>query len=106
MCRIEIDGAMVAILGPGVLIGEMTYHTGEPATATVVVDAPARILAFERTGLEGFLQRNDDIRVTLEQSVAGDLAASSPTRPAPSPWTGGAPAPRRDVKPRGVPASR
>ena len=73
LCRIEIDGAMVAILGPGVLIGEMTYHTGQPATATVVVDAPARILAFERTGLEGFLQRNDDIRVTLEQSVAGDL---------------------------------
>ena len=73
MCRIEIDGATVAILGPGVLIGEMTYHTGQPATATVVVDAPARILAFERNGLEGFLQRNDDIRVTLEQSVAGDL---------------------------------
>ncbi len=73
MCRIELDGATVAILGPGVLVGEMTYHTGQPATATVVVDAPARILAFERDGLDAFLQRNDDIRVALEQSVAGDL---------------------------------
>jgi CRP-like cAMP-binding protein len=73
MCRIKLDGATVAILDPGVLVGEMTYHTGQPATATVVVDAPARILAFERDALDAFLQRNDDIRVALEQSVAGDL---------------------------------
>ena len=73
LCRIEIDGDPVAVLSPGVLIGEMTYHTGQPATATVVVDAPARILAFERAALEAFLQRNADVRVALEQSVAGDL---------------------------------
>jgi len=73
VCRIQIDGTNVATIGSGGLIGEMTYHTGQPATATVIVDAASRILAFERVALEGFLDRNDDIRAALEQSIAGDL---------------------------------
>ena len=73
VCRIEIYGTIVATIGAGGLIGEMTYHTGQPATATVIVDAASRILAFERDALEGFLDRNDDIRDALEQSIAGDL---------------------------------
>jgi hypothetical protein len=73
VCRIEIDGTIVATIGAGGLIGEMTYHTGQPATATVIVDAVSRILAFERDALEGFLDRNDDIRDALERSIAGDL---------------------------------
>jgi CRP-like cAMP-binding protein len=73
VCRIEIDGTTVASIGAGALVGEMTYLTGEPATATVIVDTPARILAFERSGLEKFLRQNEDIRTALEQSVAGDL---------------------------------
>jgi hypothetical protein len=72
-CRIQIDGTIVATIGTGGLVGEMTYHTGRPATATVIVDAASRILAFERGALEGFLDRNDDIRAALEQSIAGDL---------------------------------
>ena len=73
LCRIQIDGTIVATIGTGGLIGEMTYHTGHPATATVIVDAASRILTFERAALEGFLDRNDDIRAALEQSIAGDL---------------------------------
>jgi Cyclic nucleotide-binding domain len=73
LCRIQIDGAIVATIGTGGLIGEMTYHTGQPATATVIVDAASRILAFERVALEGFLDRNDEIRAALERSIAGDL---------------------------------
>jgi hypothetical protein len=73
VCRIQIDGTNVATIGTGGLIGEMTYHTGQPATATVIVDAASRILTFERVALEGFLDRNDDIRAALEQSIAGDL---------------------------------
>jgi hypothetical protein len=30
VCRIEIDGTIVATIGAGGLIGEMTYHTGQP----------------------------------------------------------------------------
>ena len=73
VCRIQIDGTNVANIGAGGLIGEMTYHTGQPATATVIVDAASRILSFERAALEGFLDRNNDIRDALERSIAGDL---------------------------------
>jgi hypothetical protein len=72
-CRIEIGGALVATIGTGGLIGEMTYHTGAPATATVTVETPARLLSFERHTLGALLDRNEDIRAALEQSVAGDL---------------------------------
>jgi hypothetical protein len=73
LCHIELDGALVATIGPGGLIAELTYASGEPATATVIVETPSRILAFDRGALDGFLRRNDDIRIALEQSVAGDL---------------------------------
>jgi CRP-like cAMP-binding protein len=72
-CGIAVGGSVVAGIGPGGLIGEMTYRTGEPATATVVVETPARLLGFERRALEGFLARNEDIHAALEQSVARDL---------------------------------
>ena len=71
--RVEIDGAGVALAGAGELIGELTYNTSLPATATVVTNAPSRILAFEREVLEGFLRRNPDVAAVLEQSIAGDL---------------------------------
>jgi len=73
VCRIQIDEAIVATIGAGALIGEMTYHTGQPATATVTVDTASRILSFERGALEGFLDCNDDIRAALERAIAGDL---------------------------------
>ena len=72
-CHIEIDGAAVAASAPGDLIGELTYNTTLPATATVVADTPCRILAFEREALARFLARHPDIASLLEQSVAGDL---------------------------------
>jgi CRP-like cAMP-binding protein len=72
-CGIEIEGRVVASVGTGGLIGEMTYNTGEPATATVIVATPARLLGFERRALEAFLGHNEDIRAAIEQSVAGDL---------------------------------
>jgi CRP-like cAMP-binding protein len=73
VCRIEIDGTAVASIGAGGLVGEMTFHTGAPATATVTVAAPARLLVFERRAFQSFLGRNEDIRAAIEQSVAGDL---------------------------------
>jgi hypothetical protein len=73
VCRIEIGGTPVAGIGPGSLIGEMTYHTGDPATATVIAETPARLLVFERRAFETFLGRNEDIRAAIEQAVAGDL---------------------------------
>lgn len=73
VCRIEVGGVTVATVGPGGIIGEMTYLTGQPATATVIVETPARLLAFDRRRLGAFLDRHEDIGAELEQGIAGDL---------------------------------
>lgn len=73
VCRIEVQGETVASIGTGGLVGEMTYHDGQSATATVVVEATARLLHFDRSALGEFLRRNEDIRSKLEHGIAGDL---------------------------------
>lgn len=75
VCRIEIGGVLVASIGAEALIGELTYRSGAPATATVIVDRPARILAFDCAALQSFLARRPNIATAIEASVAGDLRA-------------------------------
>jgi CRP-like cAMP-binding protein len=72
-CRIVHRGVRVAEIGPGGMIGEMTYRTGAPATATVVAGTPVRVLRLEAQPLRAFLSRNEDIAEALERAVAGDL---------------------------------
>lgn len=59
-----IDGRTVGRSGD-CFIGELTFLTGEPATATVVTDGPARLLAFESGGLRALLKRKPDIKLAL-----------------------------------------
>jgi CRP-like cAMP-binding protein len=72
-CRIVHRGIRVAEIGPGGMIGEMTYRTGAPATATVLAGTPVRILRLEAQPLRAFLSRNEDVAEALERAVAGDL---------------------------------
>lgn len=72
-CRIERAGQTVALLRDGALIGELTYATGEPATASVVVAEPSRLFQVDCAALRQFLLKNDDIASALEGSVSGDL---------------------------------
>ena len=72
-CRIDHRGVPVAAIGPGGMIGEMTYQTGAPATATVVAATPVRVLRIEAGMLRDFLERNEDVAEALERAVAGDL---------------------------------
>jgi CRP-like cAMP-binding protein len=72
-CRIEREGVAVASVGPGALIGEMTFATGGPATATVRVDISSRLFLIERGALIGFLQKNPAAMADMEISIASDL---------------------------------
>jgi CRP-like cAMP-binding protein len=72
-CRIVHRGVRVAEIGPGGMIGEMTYQTGAPATATVVAGTPVRVLRLEAQPLRAFLSKNEDVAEALERAVAGDL---------------------------------
>lgn len=73
LCRIEVGGAPVATIGSGGVVGEMTVLSGEPATATVIVVTPARLLTIGAQPLRDFLARNEDVRAEVERSFATDL---------------------------------
>jgi CRP-like cAMP-binding protein len=72
-CRIERGGQTVAILRQGALVGELTYATGAPATASVVVAEPSRLFQTDCAQLRAFLVKNEDIAAALEGSITGDL---------------------------------
>lgn len=60
--RIELDGKVVGQSGRGDYIGEMSYLTHQPATATVITTETTRYLAFDQAQLRDFLQKNRDAR--------------------------------------------
>ncbi|MCF1708341.1 cyclic nucleotide-binding domain-containing protein [Tabrizicola sp. J26] len=72
-CGVDRGGVPVARLGPGALVGEMTFATGAPATANVIVAEPSRLYLVDRGALSAHLARNPDLAATIEQSIASDL---------------------------------
>lgn len=68
-------------LGPGTVIGEMTYLDGTPATARIDVLDDARLFAIDAVKLRALVGRHDDIANAIERSVArtlrGKLQATS-----------------------------
>ena len=59
------DGYRVASFGPGAIVGEMGFLTGEPRSATVSADAPSRLL--EITGLDAL---SSEGRAAIHRTLA------------------------------------
>jgi glutaminase len=59
------DGFRVASFGPGAIVGEMGFLTGEPRSATVVADTPSRLL--EVTDLDGL---SNEGRAAIHRTLA------------------------------------
>ena len=72
---VNVNGKDVATVGRGAVIGEVTYRTGHPATATVTVSEDTVLLRFEVTALRAFVARNADVGAVLEQNLADHLRA-------------------------------
>ncbi|MCP5080305.1 MAG: cyclic nucleotide-binding domain-containing protein [Alphaproteobacteria bacterium] len=70
---VMVDDKLVARCDAGAMIGEVTYLTGEPASATVRAADQVLCLRFDAATLRGFLSRNPDIRAVLEQNMANHL---------------------------------
>ena len=66
-------GHPVAVCEPGTFIGEMKALRGEPASATVKVNQPARYWAIEAEQLRNLVKKNTDIGVALEGSFARNM---------------------------------
>jgi hypothetical protein len=70
---VEADGKIIASLGAGQFIGEMSLITGAMATATVRAVEPIRYLACAKENLEKLLTRYPSMRSAFHSVVSADL---------------------------------
>ena len=74
--KIEHGGRVVAICGPGDYIGELSYLSGNPASATAIVVKPVRVLSFEQAKLAAAMKGDTQLRRTLESALNRTLAGT------------------------------
>lgn len=72
--KIEKGDRVVAICGPGDYIGELSFLTGNPASATVTAVKPTRVLVFEQARLTAAIENDAQLRRTLESALNRNLA--------------------------------
>jgi hypothetical protein len=70
---IIVDGAKVAEVGPGELVGEIGISTGEASTATAVCRGPVRLLEFKAEPLYRLLDSHKDLLEAIEGAVQRSL---------------------------------
>jgi CRP-like cAMP-binding protein len=87
VARIESAGRIIAVCGPGDYLGEMSFLSGEPATATVVASRPMRVLAFDQQRLHVAVASDAAIHRAMEaglnRNLVGKLVRANTTRVAP-----------------------
>jgi CRP-like cAMP-binding protein len=83
--QIERAGRIVAVCGPGDFVGEMSFVTGAPASATAIAAKPMRYLAFEQARLRAAIEADNDLRQALDASLnhnlVGKLAKANAAHP-------------------------
>ena len=72
--KIEHGDRVVAICGPGDYIGELSFLTGNPATANTTVVKPCRALVFDQQKLTASIAADAVLRRTLESALNKNLA--------------------------------
>lgn len=87
--KVEHADRVVAICGPGDYIGELSFLSGNPATATATVVKPTRALVFDQARLTAAIGSDAQLRRTLEsalnKNLAGKLMRSNEQTPASQP---------------------
>jgi hypothetical protein len=73
--RVVSMGSQVGTCRPGDLIGELTVLSGETASATVILDTPARFWCAPADDLRPYVETHDDIRRAIEHGFATVLKA-------------------------------
>ena len=73
--RVMSHGQQVGLCRAGDLIGEVTVMSGDRASATVVLNGPARFWCAPATVLRPYLAAHDDVRHALEQGFTASLKA-------------------------------
>ena len=68
--RVLMNGRQIATCHSGDLIGELTVLSGDKATATVILDGPARLWCAPAENLRPYVEAHDDIRRAIEHGFA------------------------------------
>ena len=71
---VEVDGKTVAQLQTGTFCGEMAFASGEPASATVIVQKPVRAFVFDMQKLRTLADGDELVASAIHQAVGRDLA--------------------------------
>ncbi len=72
--RVSIDGEQVATRGPGNLLGEASFVTGDPATATVVMSLDAVVRVWPHDKLDALTRAQPEVAASLLSTVARELS--------------------------------
>lgn len=72
--EVSVKGQVVAHVAGGAFVGDVSFATGVPATATVVTDEEARVLAFDQARLKALCSRDEQIASALYRRIGGGLA--------------------------------
>jgi CRP-like cAMP-binding protein len=73
LVSVEIGGQQVRQMKDGSLIGEISFITGGPATATVVAMEPTRYMAWPKDEMRRLLKRNPSMRFAMESVFSKEL---------------------------------
>lgn len=71
---VAIDGVEVARVSSGGFVGEMSFLTGNPASATVRMAFAGAALVFPRGALERLFARDEEMRAAFQTLIGADLA--------------------------------
>jgi Cyclic nucleotide-binding domain len=71
---VDASGTVVAHLRDGSFVGEMAFVSGNPASATVIVEQPTRAFVFEMERLRKLVEADDLVAVAIHRVVGRDLA--------------------------------
>jgi CRP-like cAMP-binding protein len=72
--NVEVNKTLVTYLEKGAFIGEIAYLTGNPATATVIIDENSRVLKFSKMRMAKVTAADPQINGIIYQLLGRDLA--------------------------------
>jgi len=73
VAQIEKSGRIVAVCGPGDFVGEMSFVSGAPASATAVAAKPMRFLSFDQKRLRTAIEADGELRQAMDASFNANL---------------------------------
>ena len=70
----EAQGQAVVELGPGELIGQMSFITNEPAPVSIVAAEPTRCVTWHKSTLRDYLDLHPELRAAFQLVLGMDLS--------------------------------